>query len=133
MLDRRMGMVSMGKQREGVSVRVIIAGSRNITKYNIIEDAVKSSDFHISEVVSGAARGVDTLGEEWAEKNKVHCKKFPADWDTYGKSAGIIRNVQMADYADALIAVWDGASRGTSHMIRTAKERNLKVFVHLTN
>jgi len=131
MLGRWLGLVPMGGEGKGASMRVIIAGSRNIVNYDIVEEAIEKSKFTISEVVSGAAKGVDTLGEEWAENNKKYCKRFPADWDTYGKSAGIIRNVHMADYADALIAVWNGSSRGTQHMIKTAKDRNLKVFVHL--
>ena len=81
--------------------------------------------------MSGTARGVDRFGEQWAIENNVAIKRFPADWDTHGKRAGYLRNIQMDDYADALIAVWDGESRGTKHMIEEAKRKGLEWFVHL--
>ena len=67
------------------------------------------------------------LGEKYAMERNLHVAYFPAKWDKYGKSAGYRRNTEMADYADALIAFWDGKSRGTAHMIKIAKERNLKI------
>jgi hypothetical protein len=84
----------------------------------------------ITEVVSGCATGADTCGEIWAGMAGKQIKKFPADWERYGKAAGAMRNLEMARYADALIAVWDGESKGTSHMIRVAKDKGLKVYVH---
>ncbi len=83
----------------------------------------------ITEVVSGTARGADLAGETWAIMDDVPIKRFPADWDTYGKRAGYLRNEQMAEYADALVAVWDGVSRGTNHMIEAAKVAGLKVSI----
>ena len=112
------------------SMKVIIAGSRTITDYQVVEEAIKESGFNIVEVVSGKARGVDRLGELYAELNNLYIKSFWADWHRYGKAAGPIRNRQMADYADALIAVWDGQSKGTLHMINIAKEKELKVFIY---
>lgn len=111
-------------------MKVIIAGGRNVTTYAYVEDAVKDSGFNITEVVSGCARGADTLGEKYANNNGITIKKFPADWDTHGKRAGYIRNCQMGDYADALIAIWDGESRGTKHMIDYATKKGLEVFVY---
>lgn len=67
--------------------------------------------------MSGCARGVDILGELWANENGVAIKRFPADWDRWGKSAGFYRNSDMADYCDAAIILWDGESRGTLDMI----------------
>jgi hypothetical protein len=84
----------------------------------------------ISEVVSGCASGIDKLGEDWAVNNYVPIKRFPADWQRYGKSAGFIRNVQMAEYAGALVAIWDGRSRGTWNMIQEANRRDLRVYVY---
>ena len=81
--------------------------------------------------MSGTARGVDRFGEQWAIENNVAIKPFPADWDTYGKRAGYLRNTQMAEYADALIAVWDGESRGTKHMIDEAKKESLEYFIYI--
>lgn len=110
-------------------MKTIIAGSRTITDYAAIEAAVTASGFTITQVVSGCARGVDCLGEQWGYAHDVPIARFPADWKRYDKLAELIRNKEMAVYADALIAVWDGESRGTGHMIRTARERGLRVFV----
>jgi len=110
-------------------MRVIIAGSRKIRDFQVVSDAIKESGFEITEVVSGCAIGVDTNGEIWASLNKIPVKKFRAEWDLYGKKAGVIRNTMMAQYAEALIAVWDGKSHGTKHMIDYAREIGLKVFL----
>ena len=110
-------------------MKTIIAGGRNITDFAVVQQAVLDSGYFITEVVSGAARGVDTLGEGWASLNHVAIKRFPANW-CLGRGAGHIRNAQMAEYADALIAVWDGESRGTHNMITQAKLEGLNVYVH---
>lgn len=85
------------------------------------------------EIVSGTANGADKLGEKYANEKGYLLKKFPADWDKYGKSAGFKRNVEMSNYADALIAFWDGKSKGTKHMIDLAKRYELKVKVVIFN
>lgn len=110
-------------------MKTIVAGSRDITNIEFVRQAISRAPWVVSEVVSGAARGVDTLGEMVAKERGVAIKRFPADWDSLGRRAGPLRNIQMADYADALIAVWDGVSRGTAHMIKEAEKRGLKVFV----
>lgn len=128
-------------------MKVIIAGSRDIAEYTIIEDAIKASQLNITEVVSGTARGVDTLGELWAKKHNVPVKQFKAAWDDisvkgavirknrfgklYNTSAGFARNEQMAVYAEALIAIWDGKSNGTRDMIERARNHNLEVFIYM--
>jgi hypothetical protein len=111
-------------------VKTIIAGSREINRFTVVEAAIAGSGFDISEVVSGTARGVDTLGEMWAREHGVPVRRFPAAWDKHGKSAGYVRNLEMAQYADALIAVWDGKSRGTGHTIDIANRLGLKVHVY---
>lgn len=112
-------------------MKTVIAGSRGITSRKVVDEAIQASGFTISEVVSGGARGVDRLGEDWAEENKVPVKRFLAKWAEYGKAAGPIRNRHMADYAEALIAIWDGESKGTLNMITQAKCRGLHVYVHV--
>ena len=114
--------------------RVIIAGSRDFSDYDALKSYADAKLSNISrrdsiEVVSGCARGADTLGERYAEERGYGIKKFPADWNRYGKSAGYLRNVEMAEYADALIAFWDGKSKGTEHMIRIAKNRGLRIGI----
>lgn len=114
-------------------MRVIIAGSREGVSY---EEVVKSILIcplrsQITEVVSGfATRGVDLHGERWAQANRLPIKRFPAQWTRFGKSAGLIRNVEMAHYADGLIAIWNGISSGTKHMIETARKKGLIVYVY---
>lgn len=99
-------------------MRIIIAGSRSITSYEYLSLACELSSFEpITEVVSGCARGVDRLGEEWAQRNGIAVRRFPADWDRFGRGAGVRRNSAMAAYADGLIALWDGTSFGTLDMI----------------
>lgn len=96
----------------------------------MLELAIFASEFEITEVVCGGARGVDALGRSYAYSMKIPVKLFPANWEEHGKSAGPIRNTLMADYADALIAIWDGKSRGTGDMINKAKSKGLKVYVY---
>ena len=113
-------------------MRTIIAGSRNITDIRLLEMVVEESGFEITEVVCGGARGVDDLGRKWAGNgNRIPVKMFPAKWDEFGKSAGYRRNVEMADYSEALIALWDGVSRGTKHMIDIATKKGLKIYVRV--
>lgn len=110
-------------------MRTIIAGSREVTDPELVKRAVANCGWTITGVVSGCARGADTLGAEWALANGVPLFEYPADWDRYGKKAGMIRNKEMARYAQALIAIWDGESRGTKHMIEHATEHGLPVYV----
>lgn len=113
-------------------MKIIIAGSRSISNIDEVRKAVIDSGFKISEVVSGRARGVDRLGERWAAENKIPIRQFPAFWEKYGKSAGFLRNKEMVEYADGLIAVWDGKSAGTEHTILLAEKKGLKVHIHYT-
>ena len=110
-------------------MRVIIAGSRNITNPQALLDALQEVDWQITRVVCGMARGADKLGYDWAKANNIPIAEFPADWNCHGKSAGYKRNAEMAKNADALLALWDGQSRGTSNMIYLAACHHLKVHV----
>lgn len=111
----------------------IIAGSRNITQYNLLLEAISEIDWKISIVVSGGANGVDSLGERWAKENGKDVKLFPARWNLYGRAAGMVRNRKMVEYADAAIFLWDGESKGTQNCIMLAQARNLKVYVKIIN
>lgn len=118
---------------------IIIAGSRDFTDYNIVKKSLKN--FLISKqttdkptIICGMARGADMLGYRLAKEFKLLLKEFPADWDRFGKSAGYIRNEQMAKYAHengngVLFAFWDGKSKGTKWMIELAKKYNLEVHI----
>jgi len=118
----------MDNARRGV--KLIIAGSRTIPPscYPLIARSIRKPRI-VSEVVSGEARGADRLGELWAKRNGVPVAHFPALWERYGRFAGKMRNIQMADYADCLLAIWDGKSPGTAHMIAEMKRRGKPVKV----
>ena len=112
-------------------MRVIIAGGRDFSDYQLLK---KACDHMLSksksvEIVSGGAKGADFLGEQYASELGYKCTKFPADWEKYGRAAGYKRNSEMANYADCLIAFWDGSSRGTQHMINQAKKKDLQVKI----
>lgn len=99
-------------------MKVIIAGSRSINiSLAVLEQMIADSEFEITELVCGMAKGVDLLGKGWAEMKEIPIKKFHPAWTEYGLAAGSIRNHAMGDYADALIAIWDGFSPGTHDMI----------------
>lgn len=110
-------------------MKIIIAGGRDFDNYLLLLEAVVKSGFDVTEVVSGGAPGADTLGELFARDMDLPMKRFPADWNRHGRAAGPIRNGEMAEYGDALIAMWDGVSTGTANMIKQATERGLKVYV----
>lgn len=122
-------------------LRIIIAGSRGFEDYELLRKetlGVLKSDNRPKEfvkVLSGCARGADSLGEQFAAEFGLEVVRFPADWENLGKSAGFIRNVEMSKFAvedgsdGMMIAFWDGRSKGTEHMIDTAGKYGLRVKV----
>lgn len=118
-----------------IEVNLIIAGGRDFAdfakfKYEL-ESYANSDEFDgkTINIVSGMARGADALGAEYARKRGIKLHEFPADWDRYGKRAGFMRNEQMAQFSQYLIAFWDGRSRGTAHMIQTMRRLNKPVRI----
>lgn len=136
-------------------VRIIIAGGRDFINYKYLEDSalkvihqlecnniktgLNTSDMEKErkqiKIISGKARGADTLGERFGIKCGFEIKEFPADWNKHGKSAGFIRNEEMAKFASSenvygvLIAFWDGKSKGTMNMIDCAKHYGLELHI----
>ena len=118
--------------------RVIIAGSRSFNNYallrehclSVLQEKMKT---HRVIIVSGHARGADSLGERFANELGFPFELHPAKWRLLGKAAGMVRNAEMAKCSDALIAFWDGESRGTRHMINFAKKRGLDISVFNTS
>lgn len=116
-------------------MKVIIAGSRTIDGEDayiellrLVNVGLKEWGMHsLTEIVTGGARGADALGKRFAREFGIAHKEFPADWDTHGKSAGYKRNVQMADYADALLLLWDGKSKGSAMMKDIAEKRSMLI------
>ena len=118
-------------------MKIIIAGSRDITDYSIIESGMKKiKEKYLNDVLphgltilSGCARGVDTLAIQWAETHNADVHKYPAHWSHFGMSAGYRRNDQMAKHGDLLVAFWDKKSKGTKHMIECAQHKKIPVEV----
>ena len=111
-------------------MKLIVAGSRSFEDFNYLSETIEANFDVVSlEIVSGGARGTDRLGEEFSRKWGIPLHRFPAEWDKHGRSAGYIRNKEMADFGDALIAFWDGYSKGTGHMIDLATKAGLRVEV----
>lgn len=113
--------------------KVIIAGGRYFSDYELLK---KTCDEFLQDktgeeivIISGHASGADTLGERYAQEKGFKIETYPADWKKYGRAAGTIRNEQMANIANALVAFWDGKSKGTKSMISLAKKKGLQVFV----
>jgi dissimilatory sulfite reductase (desulfoviridin) alpha/beta subunit len=124
----------MAKKEKKENFKVVIAGSRGFSNYKLLKETCdkylrEKKKTHNVIVVSGHARGADTLGEKYASDEDLDLEIYPADWKKYGKSAGFMRNEQMADIADAVIAFWNGESHGTKHMIDIAEEKGLNVKV----
>ena len=121
--------------RKGVK-RLIIAGSRSVTNWEFAEgaitDALASHGWEPLIILSGGADGADRIGERWARKNGLAIVRYPADW-SLGKKAGPLRNAAMVANADALLALWDGVSKGTRDVINRATKAGLYVDVcHLS-
>ena len=122
-------------------LRVIIAGSRDFNDYELLKKSAieiitkKTMLPDLTRIVSGGARGADTLGERFANEMGLEISRFIPDWYGLGKRAGYVRNAEMAKFAveddndGMLIAFWDGQSRGTKHMIDLAKRYGLEVHV----
>jgi hypothetical protein len=127
-------------------MKLIIAGGRDIDDYAIVRQAVIDSGYWKQygrdlEVVCGMALswlwdkdpkagGVDRWGYEFAMRNNLKVHDFHADWKKHHKAAGYIRNCQMGDFADALLAVWDGKSTGTRQMIGYATSKGLEIVTY---
>lgn len=111
-------------------MKLIIAGSRSFQNYEVLRAEVmrfilNNKDNEDIVIISGKAIGADLLGERFAAEYDLKLIEMPADWDKHGKSAGYIRNKEMAKIATHCICFWDGESRGTKHMIDLAKEYKL--------
>jgi hypothetical protein len=114
-------------------MKVVICGSRDLQNYQLVEEAVTRSGFEISTVLSGSSRGVDRLGIAFARNHHHPVQVFMPEWERFGKRAGMVRNREMAQTAEAVIAIWDGQSRGTRNIIELASNRHLPCFVLLVN
>jgi len=112
-------------------VRVAIIGSRGFDDPRLVAGTMNTvlEKYEVTEVVSGGARGADTLGEQWAKAHGIPTRIFRADWDRYGKSAGFRRNHDIIENCDLCVAFWDGTSRGTAHSLDLARDAGKRIVV----
>jgi hypothetical protein len=102
-------------------MRLAIIGSRTFTDYELLKQEVsKLGD--IEEIISGGARGADSLGIRYAKENNITSIEYLPDWEEYGKSAGFRRNIDIVNVADFVLAFWDGKSKGTKHALDFAEK-----------
>src|SRR4029077_14766405 len=98
-------------------MKLIIAGSRTFTDAALLSQVLRSRKLLVTKLRHGGARGADRLGVRWALKHHIRSRCFAADWERFGKSAGVRRNHQMAQAGDVLVAFYVNNSPGTAHMI----------------
>lgn len=133
-VDEETPCVEYDYSEKGYSfAKIIIAGGREFSDYELLaleaKTFIEEIDTDIVEIVSGKARGADSLGEKWAKEQGHTIKEFPADWEKHGRSAGYLRNSEMANYATHCLCFWDGKSKGTKHMIDLATKKGLMVKI----
>lgn len=112
-------------------MKTIIAGFRGCTKFSVLWRALDNCSWNPTSIVSGRAKGADTLGEQYARDCDLPIEYYVPDWEKYGRSAGMIRNLEMARNAEACIVLWDGYSKGSANMIETARRCGLATHVEL--
>lgn len=110
-------------------MKMMICGSRGITDLKTVIVAVEQSGWVPTEIISGGAKGIDRLAEEFARMNGLTLTVMKPDWKRYGRGAGLRRNLDMLEACECVVAIWDGVSRGTKHSINSAKEIGRPVFV----
>ena len=112
-------------------MKLAIIGSRDFNDYDTLVDFLwryKDSE-NIDSIISGGAKGADLLGKKYAKDIGFYYVEFLPDWDKYGKAAGFIRNQQIVDACDEVIAFWDGKSKGTQDTINKAKKAKKPTFI----
>jgi len=108
-------------------MKIAIIGSRSFINIDLMTQTL--NDLDIDEIISGGAKGADTLARNYAIENRIPLKEFKPDWAQYGRGAGIIRNKQIIDSADYILAFWDGQSKGTQSSINYAKKNDKPIKV----
>lgn len=108
-------------------MKLLVVGSRNIEQFDLEEYIPAETDL----IISGGAKGIDTLAEQYADLHRISKLIMRPRYDLYGKAAPILRNQAMVDMADAVWVVWDGSSRGTKATVQYAKKEQKKINVVL--
>ena len=110
-------------------MKVAVIGSRNL----IVQDLKRYLPEEVTEIVSGGAKGVDTSAKEYADAQGIKLTEFLPEYGRYGRGAPLKRNISIIEYADLVLAFWDGKSRGTKFVIDECKKRNKPVRIILMN
>ena len=110
-------------------MKVAVIGSRNL----IVQDLKRYLPEEVTEIVSGGAKGVDTSAKEYADAQGIKLTEFLPEYGRYGRGAPLKRNISIVEYADLVLAFWDGKSRGTKFVIDECKKRNKPVRIILMN
>jgi hypothetical protein len=110
-------------------MRVAIIGGRNFDDYERLSQVITNLHVPVKSIVSGGAKGADRFAERYAEEKNIPITVFLPDWEKHGKAAGMVRNVQIVENADFLVAFWDGESLGTKHSIDLAKRKKIPYII----
>jgi len=108
-------------------MKVAVIGSRNFNDYELVKTTL--SPLNITLLVSGGAKGADSFGERYANENNIETLIFKPDWEKHGKAAGMIRNTDIVNNADTIIAFWDGESKGTKDSITKAEKLGKNIII----
>jgi len=110
-------------------VKIAIIGSRTFNNYELVKREMEHYKESVSLIVSGGAKGADSLAERWASENGIMTKIFLPDWEKHGRAAGFLRNKDIVKEADVVLAFWDGQSKGTQHSFKLAQEMNKQIKI----
>jgi hypothetical protein len=106
-------------------MKVAVIGSRNL----MVQDLGQYLPRETTEIVSGGAKGIDACARAYAKAHGIKLTEFLPEYEKYGRSAPLKRNIQIIDYADEVLAFWDGSSKGTNFVIQTCQKRQKKITV----
>jgi hypothetical protein len=108
-------------------MKVAVIGCRNFNDYELVKETLTKLD--ITLLISGGAKGADSLGERYANENNITTLIFKPDWKHHGKGAGMIRNTDIVKNSDIVVAFWNGESKGTLDSIRKAENLNKGLMI----
>jgi hypothetical protein len=108
-------------------MKVAVIGSRTFNDYELVKETLTKLD--ITLLISGGAKGADSLGERYANENNITTLIFKPDWERHGRGAGMIRNTDIVKNSDIVVAFWDGSSKGTLDSIRKVENLNKGLMI----
>ena len=113
-------------------MKIAVVGSRSLHNYQLVKLILNQYTF--TQIISGGAKGIDTLAEQYSDElGLIKPLLILPDWRRYKRGAGVVRNREIVDTADFVVAIWDGKSKGTQISINHAKKTHKPVFVWLKN